>query len=340
MAADVDSILNDLKNNKYSPIYFLQGEEPFFIDQVSDYIEKNVVDEASKGFNQIIMYGKDVSVNEVVNNARRFPMMSDRQLVLIKEAQNIKDLNKESGSKLLSDYLNNPLPSTILVFCYKYKKIDQRKSIGKDLAKKTVFLDAKKLYDNQIPDWIKKYVAGIGFKITDEGAYLLSNCIGNNLERISNEIRKVLINFKEEKEITRDHVHKYIGISKEFNVFELTKALAFRNPVKAISIVNYFAANPRENPIVMVLAILYSFFARLLVVQSLADKSEKSISAKLKIPFFAAKEYSHAIKSYDNAKLESIVSDLRNADMQIKGINVSSLNEEQILKELIFRILH
>ncbi len=340
MATDVNAILSDLNNNKYAPIYFLQGEEPFFIDQVSDFIEKNALDEASKGFNQIVMYGKDVSMNEVLGNARRFPMMSDRQVVIVKEAQNIKDLNKEQGAKLLGEYLDNPLPSTILVFCHKYKKLDQRKKIGKDVSKKTVFLDAKKLYDNQIPDWVKSHVKSVGYSINEEAAYLLANFIGNNLERIGNELKKIYLNLGEEKEIKSDHIHKYIGISKEFNVFELTKALAFKNGNKAFGIVNYFASNPKENPAIMVIAVLFSFFSRLLLVHSLPDKSEKSISGALRIPFFAAKEYKQAISLYSPHKLDAIISYLHVADMQTKGINANSLDDGQVLNELIFKILH
>lgn len=340
MAVDVDSILTDLKNNKYAPVYFLQGEEPFFIDLVSDFIEKNALEEAAKGFNQIVMYGKEANTQDVINNARRFPMMSERQVVIVKEAQNIPDLGKEKGAQLLADYLANPLPSTILVFNYKYKKIDQRTALGKQLTAKSVFLNTKKLYDNQLPDWIKKHVKSIGYSINDDAAYLIANFIGNNLERVANEIKKILINFKGEKEITADHVHKYIGISKEFNVFELTKALAFKNVLKVNGIINYFASNPKENPAIMVIAVMYNFFTKLLIIHTLTDKSDKGISAKLKIPFFAAKEYQNAANVYSAAQTERVIAYLRNADMQAKGINASAMADGEILKELAYRIMH
>ncbi len=340
MATDINSILSDLNNNKYAPIYFLQGEEPFFIDQVSDFIEANALDEAAKGFNQVVLYGKDVSIADVINNAKRFPMMSERQVVIVKEAQNIKDLNKEAGDKLFGEYLDNPLPSTILVMCHKYKKLDQRKKLGKEVAKKTVFLDTKKLYDNQVPDWIKGYVKSVGFTITEEAAYLLANFIGNNLERIANELKKIQLNLKDVKEIKGEHIHKFIGVSKEFNVFELTNALAFKNSSKAFGIAQYFAANPKENPVIMVIAVLFSFFSRLLLVHSLSDKSEKGISSALRVPFFAAKEYKQAIANYPPQKLEYIIAQLRYADMQSKGINANSLEDEEILNELIFKILY
>ncbi len=340
MAVDVDSILSDLKNNKYSPVYFLQGDEPFFIDQVSDYIEKNALDEAAKGFNQMVMYGKDVSINDVISNARRFPMMSERQVVIVKEAQNIKDINKEEGSKRLLEYIENPLPSTILVMCHKYKKIDQRKKLGKEIAKRSVFLNTKRMYDNQLPDWIKKYVYSIGYKINDEAVHLINNFIGNNLERISNELKKILINFKDENEIASEHVYRYIGVSKEYNVFELTKALANKNAVKANSIINYFAANPKDNSVIGVIAVLYLFFSRLMHVYYMDNKSEGNIASAFKIPFTAGRDFKIALNHYDLRKLESVISDLRNADMQAKGISASSLDEGQILKELIFRILH
>ncbi len=341
MAADLDSVLNDLKNNKYAPVYFLQGDEPFFIDQVANFIEENALDEASKGFNQMVMYGKDVSIQEVINNARRFPMMSERQVVIVKEAQNISDISKERGAKLLKDYLANPLPSTILVFAYKYKKVDQRTAIGKEIAAKAVFIDTKKLYDNQVPDWIRKYVKSIGLGINDDAAYLIANFIGNNLERVSNEVKKILINLKkDEKEITAAHVRKYIGFSKDFNVFELNKALAYRNVLKVNSIINYFAANPKENPAIMVIAVLYNFFSRLLIIHAMPDKSEKGISSKFRIPFFAAKEYQSAVSIYSRPKTEAIIAYLRNADMQAKGINANAMEDGEILKELMYRIMH
>lgn len=337
---NIESVLSDLKNNKYAPVYFLQGEEPFFIDQISDFIEENAMDEAAKSFNQMILYGKDVKMNDILSNARRFPMMSDRQVVIVKEAQSLQDFKNEAGQKLLSDYLDDPLPSTILVFCHKYKKIDRRKALGKALEKKAVFVDTKKLYDNQLPEWIKKYTQSQGHEITDKAAYLMGGYIGNDLERISNELRKILINFKEKTTIDDNHVHRYIGISKEYNVFELQKALAYKDVQKANSIVNYFAANPRNNPIVVTVAVLYAFYAKLLMVHKIPDKNNRSVASKLKIPTFVAGEYITAVKSFPLQKTIDNISYIRQADLQSKGVGANNLAEGEILKELIFKLLH
>ena len=243
MPAAPEAVIKDLKSGLFAPIYFLQGEEPYYIDQIANYIEEHALEASQKGFNQVVMYGKDHPVNAVVTNARRFPMMSERQVVIVKEAQNIADLNKEAGQKLLLDYIQNPLPSTILVICHKYKSIDKRKALGKQLDKHTVLVDTKKLYDNQIPDWVSNYVKSQGFTIDPKATQMFADYIGNDLERLSNEIDKVLINFEEKVTINPEIVQKYVGISKEYNVFELQKALQSKDVLKANRIVNYFAAN-------------------------------------------------------------------------------------------------
>lgn len=257
---EANQILKNLIAGHYAPIYFLQGEEPYYIDLISDTIEKNALDESAKGFNQIILYGKDVRMSDVLNNAKRFPMMSDRQVVIVKEAQSMLDFGKEVGDKLLMAYLENPLPSTILVFCYKHKKLDKRKLLSKALEKQAIMLTSKKLYDNQVPDWIRNYFVQKAFRITDKGVFMLAEFIGNNLERLSNEIEKLLINFKEKVEIDDHIIQKYIGISKEYNAFELQKAVVLREIVKANKIINYFETNPKNNPVIPIISIFYAFF--------------------------------------------------------------------------------
>lgn len=333
-------ILNDLKKKKYAPIYFLQGDESFFIDQISDYIEKNAIDEASKSFNQTVMYGKDVNVVTILNNARRFPMMSERQLVLVKEAQNIADLQKEEGQKQLIQYLEKPVPSTILVFCHKNKSLDKRKSLFKSIQKHAVVLDSKKMYDNQIPAWIESYVKQKGYSITTKAVHLLSDSIGNNLERISNEVDKMLINFTDPVEVNEDMVQKYVGISKDFNVFELQKALTTKDVLKANKIINYFAANPKSNPLLPVIAVLFSFYSKLLVAYTSKDKSERGIATTLGINPFFAKDYLYAVKNYTPVQVMNNISHLRKADLQIKGYYGGGLKEGEILKELIYQLLH
>ncbi|MFW5762420.1 MAG: DNA polymerase III subunit delta, partial [Cyclobacteriaceae bacterium] len=239
MAHSPEAILKDLKQKKYAPVYFLQGDEPFYIDQITNYIEENVLNPSEKGFNQVVMYGKDVSMDIVMANAKRYPMMSDKQVVIVKEAQDIQDLGKEQGQKLLEKYLKNPLPSTILVFAHKYKTIGRNKTLGKTIDKFAVMVDSKRLYENQVPDWVESYIESKGFSIDQKARFMLAENIGNNLERLSNEIDKMLINLKEKVTIDEHMIQKYIGISKDYNVFELQKAISFRNIFKANQIVTY-----------------------------------------------------------------------------------------------------
>jgi len=333
-------IIKNLKGGQYAPIYFLQGEEPYYIDLISNYIEQNALDASAKGFNQIILYGKDVGVNDILGNAKRFPMMSDRQVVIVKEAQNIPDLGKEAGEKPLLHYLEHPLPSTILVFCYKHKKLDQRKALYKSLEKHAVLLTSGKLYENQIPEWIRGYFSQKEFKITDKSVFMLAEFIGNNLERLSNEIDKMLINFKEKIEINDHHIQKYIGISKEYNAFELQKAVAYKEIMKANKIINYFEANPKNNPVIPIISLLYSFFSKLLLGHSATDKSDGNLARVLKINRFFIRDYMAAMKNYPVQKVVGVIHDLRHADLQSKGVNASNLPDGQILKELIFKIMH
>ena len=333
-------ILKNLRAGQYAPVYFLEGEEPYYIDLISDYIEQNALDEMAKGFNQIILYGKDVRMSDVLNNAKRFPMMSDRQVVIVKEAQNIVDIKKEEGEKLLTQYVENPLASTILVFCYKHKKLDKRKGAFKALNKHAVLLTTKKPWDNELPDWIRDYFRQKGFNVTDKSVFMLSEYIGNNLERLSNEIDKLLINFKEKVEIDDQIIQKYIGISKEYNSFELQKAVAYKEITKANKIVNYFESNPKSNPVIPIISLLYLFFTKVLTFHSTTDRSDKGIAAALKINPYFLRDYKAAAGNYSLNKVISIFSALRHADLQSKGVNAANLPDGQILRELIFKIMH
>ena len=337
---EANQILKSLKAGQYAPIYFLQGEEPYYIDLISDIIELNALDESAKGFNQMILYGKDVRMSDILNNAKRFPMMSDRQVVIVKEAQSTLHFGKETGDKLLMAYLENPLPSTILVFCYKHKKLDMRKAISKALEKHTVMLTSNKLYDNQVPDWVRDYFAQKQFKITDKGVFMLAEFIGNNLERLSNEIDKMLINFKEKVEIDDHIIQKYVGISKEYNAFELQKAVVLREIVKANKIINYFEMNPKNNPVIPIISILYAFFSKLLILHGTQDKSDNHLASVLKVNRFFIRDYLAAARNYPVNKVVSVIHDLRHADLQSKGVNAANLPDGQILKELIFKIMH
>ncbi len=334
-------VLDDLKKGKFSPVYFLQGEESFYIDEITSFIEKNALDDMQKGFNQTVMYGKDHDMNAVLMNAKRFPMMSDRQVVIVKEAQDLKDLGKESGDTQLANYIKNPLPSTILVFAHKNKTLDGKKSLPKLLKKEATVVTTKKLYDNQIPAWILEFVKAKGYKISQKAQFMIAESVGSDLSKLANEINKVIINFSQPgAEITEEHVQKYIGVSKDYNVFELQNALAKKDILKANKIVLYFEKNPKDNPLVMVVPSLYTYFTKLLLIHTLDVKSDVAVGQALKIHPFIAKDFLTASKLYPLEKLYQIFHALQLADLKNKGIQSGSESDGEILKELVFKILH
>ena len=340
MAASADSVIKDLRDKKYAPVYFLQGEEPYYIDLISDFIEKNCLGESEKGFNQTVLYGKDVNMNTILLNAKRFPMMSERQVVIVKEAQEISDLGKEAGDKQLEAYLQNPLPSTVLVFAYKYKSLDGRKGLAKTVDKFAVLVNSKKLYDNQLPEWVAGYLSHKNYKLSQKGAVMVADYIGNNLSRIANEMDKLLINVKNGEEVTEELIEKHVGISKEYNVFELQKALINKDIVKANRIVNYFEANPKNNPLIPIVTVLFNFFSKLLVLHGTENKSEGNIAKELQVNPYFVKDYITAARVYSVGHVAKIIHYVRQADNASKGIDSVSSSEGQILKELVFKILH
>lgn len=340
MATTSEKVLSDIKNGTYAPFYFLQGEEVYFIDLIADYIEKHALEETQKGFNQVIMYGKDHEVNDVLANARRFPMMSDRQVVIVKEAQELKDINRESGMKLLQQYAENPQPTTILVLCHKHKVLDGRKSLKKVIDKKALLVTTKKMYDNQVPAWVQQYVKDKGHKINDKALTMLLEYVGTTLAKLSNEIDKVLINFKEPITIDENIVQKYIGISKDYNVFELQKALVMRDVTKANKIAHYFEQNTKDNPIIPVIALLYGFFVKVLHAHQATDKSDQALASILKINPFFVKEYKQAVRAYSLGQTLKSIQYLHEADLQSKGVQGGTMTDGKILKEMLFKILY
>lgn len=335
-----ESILQEVKAGRLAPLYFLQGDEPFYIDQIADYIEKNILSDAEKGFNQMVLYGKDAPMATILNQARRFPMMSERQVVIVKEAQDIPDLGKEDGKRMLEAYAKNPLPSTILVFCHKYKTIDGRSALAKVLGKHSVYLTTKKLYDNQLPDWIEQYVKSTGNSIEPKAAYMLAEFIGNDLARLANEVQKLLLNFTEKVKIDPSMVQKFVGISKEYNTFELQKALAIRDVVKANQIIQYFEGNPKSNPVILVIAFLFSYYAKLLLLHHQQAHHEAEVAKILGLHPFVAKEYLPALKNYPIQKVIQNISWIQQADLQSKGVTGGSMTDGQLLKELVFKLMH
>lgn len=340
MPSKPEVVLKDLKAGKYAPVYFLQGEEPFFIDQISDFIEKNAIPEHEKGFNQVVMYGKDVSMTDILSNARRFPMMADRQVVIVKEAQNIYGLGKEDIDNMFIQYLQNPLPSTILVIAHKYKKLDGRKPLVKELDKKAVLVTSEKVKDWDLSKWVEVYVQDQGHMIDAQTATFLADSIGNNLEVISNELGKMFINFNEKTKITKEHIQRFIGINKEYNTFELTKAIGFKDVVKANKIIHYFSQNPKNHPLIPIIALLFSYFHKLALIHYNGKLPESELAKKAGVHPFFLKEYRVAAKNYQLGKVIDCLSHIREADLRSKGVDSGDMENAEILREMIFKIMH
>lgn len=310
------------------------GEESYYIDLISDYIADNVLTEAEKGFNQTILYGKDIEVHTIITNARRFPMMANQQVLIVREAQNIKEIEE------LETYIKNPLNSTILVINYKYKTLDKRKTLSKLIDQKGVLFESKKVYDNQLPNWISSYLKAKGYNISPPAAALLSEFLGSNLSKIANELDKLIISLPTGSQITPVLIEKNIGISKDFNVFELQNALGDKDVLKANRIINYFESNPGPNGNPMIFSILFSFFSKLLTYHFLEDKSQNNIASALQISPFFTKNYIGSAKNYSIKKLVEIISLLREYDMKTKGFGNVSTSQGDLLREITFRILH
>ena len=271
--SEVTKIVADIKSGNIKPIYFLMGEEPYYIDRISEFIEKNVLTEEDKGFNQMVLYGRDVTIEDIIDNAKRFPMMAERQVLIVKEAQ---DLSRTIDK--LEFYTENPQPSTVLVICYKYKKLDKRKSLYKSIQKMGLVYESKKLYENQVADWIRRVLSGKSYKIDAKAASMLVEFLGTDLSKINNELVKLMVVLPVNSTITPKDIEENIGISKDYNNFELRKAVGERNTLKVNRIINYFAQNQKANPLVMTISLLNSFFTQLLIYHSLKDKSKNNVA--------------------------------------------------------------
>jgi DNA polymerase-3 subunit delta len=330
---EVKKIVNDIKARIIKPIYFFIGEEAYYIDRLSEYIEKSVLTEEERGFNQMVMYGKESTIEDIISNAKRYPMMAEYQVIIVKEAQHLaKSIDK------LIPYVENPQLTTVLVFCFKYSKLDKRKKIFKLIQKHGVLFESKKLYDNQIPDWIRKVLLGSGYAITPKAAILLAEFLGNDLGKIHNELEKLKIVISKTQEITPEVIEQNIGISKDYNNFELKKALGERNVIKVTRILNYFAQNPKDNPFVVTITLLHSFFTQLLQYHGMNDHNPKSVASVLGIHPFFVTEYQIAAKNYPMKKVSSIIADLRELDLKGKGVG-ANLEPKELLKELLIKIM-
>ncbi|MBD1261315.1 DNA polymerase III subunit delta [Maribacter polysiphoniae] len=331
---EVKQIVANIRKGNISPLYFLFGEEPYYIDRISQFIEKNVLSEEEKGFNQMVLYGKDVNIDEIVGQAKRYPMMSERQVVIVKEAQDLSRTIEQ-----LIHYAENPQPTTVLVICYKYKKLDKRKKLYKVVQKNGVLFESKKLYENQVSDWIRKVLQGKGYSISHKASILLVENLGTDLSRISKELVKLTMILPKESQITSENIEEHIGISKDYNNFELKKAIGERDVLKAYKIINYFSQNPKDNPFVLTVTLLHSFFSQLLQYHGLNDRSPKNVASALRINPYFVEEYQVAARNYPMKKVSAIVSHLREMDLKGKGVGANALPSSDLLKELLVNIL-
>jgi len=337
-----DEILKDLKDRKLKPLYLLHGDEPFFIDVIGNYVERELLTQAERGFNQTVFYGKDTDPMAVINAAKRYPMMADHQIVLVKEAQDMRWGNDDENRKHINPflaYLENPLKSTVLVFCYKYGRFDKRKKTYKAIEKNGLVFESSPLYDNKVPAFVEQFLAERNYKIQPQSSALLAEYLGNDLSKIANELEKLMLNVAQGQEISTQHIQDNIGISKEYNVFELQTALSKKDVLKANRIINYFEANQKANPFVVVLGTLNSYFTKVLRYQYIADKSPQNVAKELGISLYFVKDFEQAGRTFNFVKTMQVISLLREYDVKSKGVDSVTENGE-LMKELIFKILH
>ena len=330
----VKEIVANINQGTPKPIYFLMGDEPYYIDKISKYIADNVLTEDEKGFNQMVLYGKETSVDEVIANAKRFPMMAQHQVVIVKEAQHLSR-NIEN----FTSYAENPQLSTILVICYKYKKLDRRKKLYKSVQKTGEIFESKKLYENQVSDWIRRTLSGKKYKISPKACMLLVEFLGTDLSKINNELDKLRLMVPPTTEITPDHIEQHIGISKDFNNFELKKAIGEQNVRKATRIIDYFSQNPKDNPFVVTVTLLNTFFTQLLQYHGLKDHSPNNVAKVLGVNPYFVNEFTVAAKNYPMKRVSAIISSLRQLDLKSKGVGASNMAQADLLKELLTKIV-
>ena len=332
---EVLKIVNDINNGNIKPIYFLMGEEPYYIDKLSDYIEQNVLAEEEKGFNQTVLYGRDVTIEDIVATAKRYPMMAERQVVIVKEAQ---DLTRTIDK--LESYVENPMLSTVLVFCYKYKTLDKRKKMTKLIDKGGVVYESKKLYDNQVGDWIKRVLSGKNYSIEPKANAMLVEFLGTDLSKINNELEKLQIILTKGSTITPKHIEENIGFSKDFNNFELLNALGSRNQLKAFQIVQYFSDNQKANPLVVTTSTVFGFFIKILKYHGLKDRNPKNVASVLGVSPYFLKDYDLALKNYPMKKVSHIVTALRDIDVKSKGVGANALSQSDLFREMLYKIFN
>ena len=329
-----EQILSEIHKRQFAPVYFLTGEEPYFIDMISDTIENEALDEADRAFNQIVLYGRDVDVETIANHARSFPMMGERMVVIVKEAQDVKNIEE------FEKYLDTIPETTLLVFVYKYKKLDKRKTFAKKLDKKGVYYKSKKLYDNNIPSWIQNYLKAEGYSITPKATQMLADFLGTDLHKIANELKKLTIALPKNRSIDDADVERNIGISKDYNVFELQNAIGSRDVLKANRIVNYFGDNGKDNPLLVTAITLYGYFTKLIKLHCSQDKSQGNLATVLGVNPFFVKDYLNAARNYPLQTCIRNISVLREFDLKSKGYESGEVSEKDLYREVIFKLMH
>lgn len=328
-----EKIISEWEKRVFKPVYWLEGEEEYFIDKVMQYAEHRILSEAEAGFNLTVFYGKDAAWADVINACRRYPMFAERQVVLLKEAQQMRDIDK------LEPYVESPSPSTVFVVSYKDKKVDGRTKLAKLLKEKGVMLTTKKIYEDKLPQWTHEMVQGKGYTISQKATMLLIDHTGNDLTRIENEIGKILVNLGKKKSITEEDIEAFIGISKDFNVFELQAAIATRDLPKALRIIQYFAANPKAAPIQLVLPSLYGYFSKVFMIHGLNTRDEKTISASTGIAPFFVKDYLLAARNYDYPGTERILLLLHEYNLKSVGVHDAGTEDASLLKEMVVKMM-
>jgi DNA polymerase-3 subunit delta len=329
----VEKIISEWKKNSFKPVYWLEGEEEYYIDKAVEYAEHHILPESEASFNLTVFYGRDANWADVINACRRYPMFAERQVVILKEAQQMRDVEK------LEAYVDNPLHSTVFVVSYKDKKVDGRTSFAKTLKAKAVLVTTKKMYDNKLPEWTQELVQSKGLTISAKGLALLGDHIGNDLSRIENEIDKLSVNLGKRKGITEEDIEEFIGVSKDFNVFELQAALAKKDLAKAIRIIQYFEANPKSAPIQLVLPSLYSFFSKVFMVFGAGSHDEKSVAAALGINPYFIKDYMQAANLYKFEGVEKILLLLHTYNLKSVGVNDAGTEDASLMKEMVVKMM-
>lgn len=332
---EIAKIIKDISGGNIKPIYFLMGEEPYYIDKLTEFIENNILSEDERAFNQQVLYGRDVSIEDVISAAKRYPMMADRQVIIVREAQELsRNIDK------LESYVKNIQPTTVLVIAYKYKSLDKRKSMTKLIEKEGLLFESKKLYENQIGTWISRVLQGKGYHIEPKATAMLVEFLGTDLSRINNELEKLQIILPKGTTFTPTHIEENIGFSKDFNVFEFRKAIGERNQLQAYRIADHFAQNKKEYPMILTTGMVFSFFSSLLQYHGLKDKSPGNVAKVLKVNPYFLKDYDLALRNFPMKKVSAIVSTLRDIDVKSKGVGANQLHESDLLKEMLAKIFN